>query len=215
MTSFGDTMMTEQSRPEQLVCDVVAAQAAGFQFSACADHFQPWLAERGPSQRAGADRDRVSGRQSCDLAGKHADPMIAVEPEAEPGEMFDAALPNPESFAVATAFVTPAHVSEQLGCGPDVEEHVEKIRPFVDAGFTEVALVQLGGVHQGPFMRWAQDKRLPALRSLSGVSRPGARGTRPPAPAGSARAPRVRGPVARSAAIRHPAGRGHRRRPGS
>ena len=47
MTSFGYTMMTEQSRPDQLVKDVVAAEAAGFDFSVCSDHFQPWLAEQG------------------------------------------------------------------------------------------------------------------------------------------------------------------------
>jgi G6PDH family F420-dependent oxidoreductase len=47
MTSFGYTMMTEQSRPDQLVADVVGAEAAGFEFSVCSDHFQPWLAEQG------------------------------------------------------------------------------------------------------------------------------------------------------------------------
>ena len=47
MTSFGYTMMTEQARPDQLVADVVAAEAAGFEFSVCSDHFQPWLAEQG------------------------------------------------------------------------------------------------------------------------------------------------------------------------
>ena len=57
-------------------------------------------------------------------------------------------------------------MSEQLGCGPDVEEHVEKIRPFVEAGFTEVALVQIGGDSQPGFIDWAQEKLLPALRSL-------------------------------------------------
>lgn len=44
MTSFGYTMMTEQSRPDRLVADVIAAEAAGFEFSVCSDHFQPWLA---------------------------------------------------------------------------------------------------------------------------------------------------------------------------
>jgi G6PDH family F420-dependent oxidoreductase len=322
MTSFGYTMMTEQSRPDQLVADVVAAEAAGFEFSVCSDHFQPWLAEQGhagyawsilgaaaqATERIGlmtyvtcptiryhpaivaqkaatmqilsGNRFRlglgagenlnehvvgkrwpavgirhemltesvqiigrlldgeqsvnfrgrhfdveqaklwdlpdvrvpigiaVSGRQSCELAGEHGDLMIAVEPKPELGKMFDEAggegkarvgqialsydadretavqraheqfrwfglgwkvnadLPNPESFEAATAFVTPEDVGEQLGCGPDVEEHVEKIRPFVDAGFTEVALVQIGGEHQEPFMRWAQDELLPALRSL-------------------------------------------------
>jgi hypothetical protein len=61
--------------------------------------------------------------------------------------------------------VRPEDVGDQLGCEPDVKEQVE-IRPFVDAGFTEVALVQIGGEHQEPFLRWAHDKLLPALRSL-------------------------------------------------
>ena len=54
-----------------------------------------------------------------------------------------------------------------MPCGPDVEEHVEKIRPFLDAGFTEVALVQIGGGHQEPFLRWAEEELLPALRALA------------------------------------------------
>src|SRR3954464_7095437 len=33
----------------------------------------------------------VSGKQSCDIAGRLADVMIAVEPEADLGKMFDAA----------------------------------------------------------------------------------------------------------------------------
>jgi G6PDH family F420-dependent oxidoreductase len=150
----------------------------------------------------------VSGRDSCRLAGRKGDLMIAVEPERELGEMFDAAggegkprvgqvalaydenrnaavrraheqfrwfglgwkvnadLPNPESFDSATQFVTPEQVSDALGCGPDVEEHIEKIRPFVDAGFTEVALVQIGADQQAPFVSWAERELLPALRSL-------------------------------------------------
>ena len=75
-------------------------------------------------------------------------------------------LPNPESFEAATELVAPEQVGEGLSCGPDVEEHVEAIRPFVEAGFTEVALVQIGADQQEPFMRWAQEELLPALRSL-------------------------------------------------
>ena len=322
MTSFGYTMMTEQSRPDRLVADIVEAEAAGFDFSVCSDHYQPWLEEQGHAGYAWAilgaaaqateriglmtyvtcptiryhpaivaqkaatlgilsgDRFRlglgagenlnehvvgerwpavgvrhamlveatqiigrlldggqhvnfrgehfdveqarlwdlparrvpigiaVSGQNSCALAGEHGDMMIATEPKPELGEMFDAAggagkprvgqialsydpdreaaiqraheqfrwfglgwkvnadLPNPESFDAATAFVTPQAVADQLACGPDVEEHVEKIRPFLDAGFTEIALVQIGGEHQTPFIAWAQEQLLPALRSL-------------------------------------------------
>jgi G6PDH family F420-dependent oxidoreductase len=148
----------------------------------------------------------VSGKNSCSLAGRKTDFMVAVEPKPELGEMFDAAggagkprigqiaiaydedrdaavkraheqfrwfgfgwkvnadLPNPESFAAATQFVTPEQVAEQLPCGPDVEEHVEKIKPFVEAGFTHVGLTQIGGAHQEKFIAWAERELLPALR---------------------------------------------------
>ena len=82
------------------------------------------------------------------------------------GWKVNADLPNPESFESATAFVTPEQVAESLGCGPDVDEHVAKIKPFVDAGFTEVALVQIGSDHQDAFIAWAEAELLPALRSL-------------------------------------------------
>jgi G6PDH family F420-dependent oxidoreductase len=150
----------------------------------------------------------VSGPDSCRLAGRKADMMVAVEPKAQLGEMFDEAggagkprvgqlalaydtdkdaavrrahdqfrwfglgwkvnadLPNPDSFEAATQFVGPDQVAEALSCGPDVEEHVEAIKPFIDAGFTEVALVQIGAEHQGAFISWAQQELLPALRSL-------------------------------------------------
>src|SRR4051794_29857719 len=49
MTDFGYTMMTEQSRPDQLVRDLVRAEAAGFDFSVTSDHYQPWLEEQGHS----------------------------------------------------------------------------------------------------------------------------------------------------------------------
>ncbi|MGO9822406.1 MAG: TIGR03557 family F420-dependent LLM class oxidoreductase [Solirubrobacteraceae bacterium] len=150
----------------------------------------------------------VSGADSCQLAGSRADLMIAVEPEAELGEMFDAAggtgkprvgqlalcydadretavrrahdqfrwfglgwkvnadLPNPESFNSATQFITPEQVADALVCGPDVDEHVEKVKAFIDAGYTDVALVQIGADQQAEFIEWAQCELLPALRSL-------------------------------------------------
>jgi hypothetical protein len=47
-----------------------------------------------------------------------------------------------------------------------VEEYVQKIRPFLDAGFDEIALVQIGADHQKPFFEWAKKELLPALREL-------------------------------------------------
>jgi G6PDH family F420-dependent oxidoreductase len=322
MTDFGYTMMTEQSRPDQLVRDLQNAEQAGFDFSVISDHYQPWLEEQGHSgyawsilgaaaqateriplmtyvtcptiryhpavvaqkaatvQILSGGRFRlglgsgenlnehvvgkgwpmvgvrhemlseavdvisglfdgeesfnyrgkyydvetarlwdlpdervpigiaVSGPDSCKLAGEKGDVLVAVEPKEELVEMFDKAggsgkprvgqiaiaydedrdaavkraheqfrwfglgwkvnadLPGPPGFEGATQFVRPEDVGEQLSCGPDVEEHVEAIRPFVEAGFTEVALVQIGGDQQDKFMPWAEKELLPALRSL-------------------------------------------------
>ena len=82
------------------------------------------------------------------------------------GWKVNADLPNPDGFEGATQFIDPDQVASALACGADLEEHVEKIRPFIEAGFDEVALVQIGAEHQDVFFDWAQEKLLPALRTL-------------------------------------------------
>jgi len=82
------------------------------------------------------------------------------------GWKVNADLPNPESFHSAAQYVEPGHVEDQLPCGDDVAEYVEKIQPFLDAGFTEVALVQIGEDQQEGFIEWAEGELLPALRSI-------------------------------------------------
>jgi G6PDH family F420-dependent oxidoreductase len=76
-------------------------------------------------------------------------------------------LPNPDSFEGATELITPEQVAAQISCGPNVEEHVEKIKPFIEAGFSEIAIVQIGADMQAQFTQWAQRELLPSLRSLS------------------------------------------------
>jgi G6PDH family F420-dependent oxidoreductase len=322
MTRFGYTMMCEQSPPDALVRDIIAAEHAGFDFSVISDHYQPWLASQGHSPYAWAvlgaaaqateriplmsfvtcptlryhpaivaqkaatiqilsgnrfrlglgageslnehvvgkrwpavaerhqmlsealdviialfdqegtvnyygqhfqvdsaqlwDRPNrrvpigvaVSGADSCRLAGAKADLMIATEPKSQLGELFGAAggegkprvgqialcydidrdaaikrahdqfrwfglgwkvnadLPNPDSFESATELVTPEQVAQQIACGPEVDEHVKQIRQFIDAGFDEIALVQIGGDTQSMFLAWAENELLPALRAL-------------------------------------------------
>ncbi|MFJ2745176.1 LLM class F420-dependent oxidoreductase [Streptomyces sp. NPDC087440] len=78
----------------------------------------------------------------------------------------NAELPGPASFAGATQFVTEKDVAQALPCGADVDDFVEAVRPYAEAGFTEVALIQVGGEHQRPFISWAEKELLPALREL-------------------------------------------------
>jgi G6PDH family F420-dependent oxidoreductase len=149
----------------------------------------------------------VSGANSCRLAGRHADAMIAVEPKAELGRMFDQAggsgkprigqialsydpdrdvamqrameqfrwftggwrvnseLPVPASFDQASRTVRQEDVSAKMPCGPDLELHVAGIRQFESAGFTHVALIQVGGDTQEQFIAWEATELLPALRA--------------------------------------------------
>ncbi|MFG2401237.1 LLM class F420-dependent oxidoreductase [Streptomyces lydicus] len=82
------------------------------------------------------------------------------------GWRVNAELPGPAGFEGATQYVRPEDIAEAIPCGDDVGRFVEAVRPYVDAGFTEVALVQIGGDHQEPFLDWAETKLLPALRNL-------------------------------------------------
>lgn len=148
----------------------------------------------------------ISGEQSAELAGDHADAMIAVEPEADLVQLFDkhggkgkrrigqvpiswdpskdaavkrahelfrwfgggwkvnAELPGTAAFAAASQFVRPEDVADSIPCGPDVAAHVEAVREFEKAGFTDVAVVQVGGENQPEFLEWAEQELLPALR---------------------------------------------------
>jgi len=150
----------------------------------------------------------VSGEQSCRIAGRHADAMIAVEPTPDLGERFDAhggrgkprigqlpvcydtdkdaaverahdqfrwfgggwhvnaELPGTAAFAAASQYVRKEDVAESIPCGDDPEAVVAAVRDFVDAGFTDVALVQIGGEHQDGFLEWSEKELLPALREL-------------------------------------------------
>ncbi|WP_255947175.1 LLM class F420-dependent oxidoreductase [Streptomyces odontomachi] len=78
----------------------------------------------------------------------------------------NAELPGPTGFATATAHVTRDDMAAAVPCGDDVVAFVEAVRSYVDAGFTEIALVQIGGDQQMPFLAWARAELLPALKSL-------------------------------------------------
>ncbi|WP_336115763.1 LLM class F420-dependent oxidoreductase [Streptomyces sp. PTD9-10] len=150
----------------------------------------------------------VSGEQSCRLAGRLADLMIAVEPDADLVTAFDenggvgkprvgqlpichdpdrdeavrrahdqfrwfgggwkvnAELPGTSGFASASAYVREEDVAESIPCGDDPEVFTAAVRPYVDAGFTEIALVQVGGASQLSYLEWAEKTLLPALREL-------------------------------------------------
>jgi len=79
------------------------------------------------------------------------------------GWKVQAELPGPAAFDAASQFVRPDDMGQVGAWGPDVEPYVEKVRAFVDAGYSRVALVQVGPDQQD-FCKWYADVLGPALR---------------------------------------------------
>ncbi|WP_139977374.1 LLM class F420-dependent oxidoreductase [Nocardioides litoris] len=156
----------------------------------------------------------VSGERSIERFGPLADHLVAVEPDADLVQDWNAAdgtqtigdgaraigqipicwgpdveestalaheqfrwfaggwkvnadLPTPAGFAGATQFVRPEDVADQIPCGPDLDAIVEAVSAFWEAGFTDVALVQIGDRHQQRFLDEAAGPLLEKLRAAS------------------------------------------------
>ncbi|OBJ72436.1 LLM class F420-dependent oxidoreductase [Mycobacterium sp. 1274756.6] len=83
------------------------------------------------------------------------------------GWQVNAELPTPASFAAATRYVRPEDVAEAIACGPDLDRIVEAVRAYWQAGFTDIALIQIGGDHQDAFLAEAADPLLAKLRAAA------------------------------------------------
>jgi G6PDH family F420-dependent oxidoreductase len=152
----------------------------------------------------------VSGEQSVRSFGPMSDAMIAVEPNADLVQSWDAVnpkaerkigqipicwdpdrdeavrrahaqfrwfaggwkvnaeLPGPAGFAGATQFVRHDDVAASIPCGPDAQPIVDAVSAFWKAGFSDVALVQIGDERQHDFLQFAEAELLPALHSAAG-----------------------------------------------
>jgi G6PDH family F420-dependent oxidoreductase len=150
----------------------------------------------------------VSGPASIKRFAPLADHLIAVEPDADLVQTWDAAksaasrkigqipicwgpdkdaavarahdlfrwfgggwfvnadLPTPAAFDAASRYVTTDDVAQSIACGPDLDELAESARPFLEAGFTDVALVQIGDESQDEFLGTVAGPLLDKLHAL-------------------------------------------------
>src|SRR6476469_9471901 len=60
------------------------------------------------------------------------------------GWSVNADLPTPAGFSGATTYVRPEDVAESIPCGPDLDRVVDAVSAYWKAGFTDIALVQIG-----------------------------------------------------------------------
>jgi G6PDH family F420-dependent oxidoreductase len=84
------------------------------------------------------------------------------------GWKVNAELPGPPAFDSASSFVKPEDVAESIPCGDDIDAVLEAAKEYADAGFTQLALVQIGGDQQQPFLEWTRSALLPAWREAFG-----------------------------------------------
>jgi G6PDH family F420-dependent oxidoreductase len=71
-------------------------------------------------------------------------------------------LPMPAHFEEAASIVTPEMVAEKVSCGPDPERHLQAIRSYLEAGFDQVYVNQIGTDWEG-FLRFFQRELRPRL----------------------------------------------------
>ena len=79
----------------------------------------------------------------------------------------NADLPTPAGFQAASQFVRKDDVASSIACGPDLDELAESVKPYWEAGFTDVALVQVGDALQQEFLDKAAGPLLEKLRTLA------------------------------------------------
>ncbi len=68
----------------------------------------------------------------------------------------------PSHFEQASELVTEDMVADKIACGPDPERHVAALKPYLEAGFDELYLGQVGVDQDGffEFFRNEVEKRL-------------------------------------------------------
>ncbi|GGC02720.1 TIGR03557 family F420-dependent LLM class oxidoreductase [Cellulomonas carbonis] len=110
---------------------------------------------KGVRSEAGLGESRRIGQMPISW---HPDPEVAARRAHEQFRWFgfgwkvNADLPTTEAFDAASQFVTPDDVADAIPCGPDLDAIVEAASAYVEAGFTDLAIVQIGDEKQQEFL---------------------------------------------------------------
>jgi G6PDH family F420-dependent oxidoreductase len=113
---------------------------------------------------AGEDRPAQGGFKVCwgpDAAEARRTAHRLWPNDQIPGEAAQL-LPLPRHFRQLSDLITEEMVGENTPCGPDPETHLEAIRAFVDAGYDEVYVNQIGDDQEG-FLMFMKEEVLPRL----------------------------------------------------
>ncbi|MEU4392495.1 TIGR03557 family F420-dependent LLM class oxidoreductase [Kribbella sp. NPDC023855] len=79
-----------------------------------------------------------------------------------PGELAQV-LPSPRHFEQASQLVTKEQTAKSIAAGPKADDHLEAFKPYVEAGFDEIYVANMGP-HSVDMMSLYRDEVLPELR---------------------------------------------------
>ncbi|MCV7426885.1 LLM class F420-dependent oxidoreductase [Mycobacterium montefiorense] len=147
-------------------------------FAKLADHLIAVQPDKGLVDSWHVSRQAVNGAEGGRVIGQipvcwDPDRDAAIERAHDQFRWFgggwavNADLPTPAGFAGATQFVRPEDMADSIPCGPDLDAIVEAVRPYWEAGFTDIALIQIGGSTQDLFLKEVAEPLLTALRAAS------------------------------------------------
>lgn len=100
---------------------------------------------------AGGKGPAVGACKMCWAADEDSARKLAYERWKQagvPGQL-NQELAMPAHFETAAQLVTEDQVTEAISCGPDPEVHVKAIRKYVDAGYDEIFIAQVGDDQRG------------------------------------------------------------------
>jgi G6PDH family F420-dependent oxidoreductase len=124
-----------------------------------AEHVRQWREKAGPDKPTQVGF-KVAVADTPEEGLEHA---YRIWPNAGlPGELSQV-LPSPKHFEQASELVTKEMIGESTVCGRDVGEHVEAFAPFVDAGFDDIYVANMGPNYR-QFFDLYRAEVLPRLR---------------------------------------------------
>ncbi|WP_066947052.1 TIGR03557 family F420-dependent LLM class oxidoreductase [Microtetraspora fusca] len=77
-------------------------------------------------------------------------------------------LPLPRHFEQLSQLVTEEAVADKIACGPSADDHIAVIRQYVEAGYDEIYIQQVGPEQDGFFSFYAEEV-LPRCRTTQAV----------------------------------------------
>ena len=121
---------------------------------------------RPPAERASRRSRRC--RSASAPTRRPPSPGRTAVPLVRPGLEGQRRAARHAGFDAASQFVREEDVESSIPCGDDVAAVIEAAKEYADAGFTHLALVQIGGDQQEPYLEWTRSALLPAWREAFG-----------------------------------------------